>query len=451
MAFNSFIQLFTPKDRVFYSLFEEVADGVAKMGKLMKEVVGEPDFDKRAAIISQVEDQEHVNDDLTHRIFTELGRNFITPFDREDIHYLASSLDDICDYIYATCKKINFYKVNPNDTGIQKMADLIDQGAVQIQIAIRELRNMRDMRKITDALVKVNSIENQADDIFDLSIDRLFETEPDAKEVIKKREIYQVMEIVTDKCEVPQTSSSPLSLNMRDKQLQGFYARYCSPKLHYDFSGSHYYPGPYFDYINGFHDAANSIATIVSTKVLTPFQAVLWAALFNFAAFFISRYIVGEFKIGNTIASSVNKDFINLEVIFSGLIAAICWNLLTWWFGIPLQLLPYPAGGIYGCRPGPCGCLEQAWRRRDQLCQGDTHLPVHFPGALYRDGNCFYHHYPDPEYLPPGQPLPGRQMVQAIAIGVFGPAEPGTWRQRRPESHGDHRRRHDLVCQIPGP
>ena len=171
------------------------------MGKLMKEVVAEPDFDKRAAIISQVEDQEHVNDDLTHRIFTELGRNFITPFDREDIHYLASALDDICDYIYSATKKINFYRVNPNDTGIQKMADLIDLGATQIQIAVKELRNMRDMRKITDALVKVNSIENQADDIFDLSIERLFETEPDAKEVIKKREIYQVMEIVTDKCE----------------------------------------------------------------------------------------------------------------------------------------------------------------------------------------------------------------------------------------------------------
>lgn len=201
MGFNSIIQLFTPKDRVFYSLFEEVAEGVGRMGKLIKEVVAEPDFDRRAAIISQVEDQEHVNDDLTHRVFTELGRNFITPFDREDIHYLASSLDDICDYIYATTKKINFYKVNPNDTGIQKMADLIEQGTAQIRIAVRELRNMQDMRKITDALVKVNSIENQADDIFDLSIERLFETEPDAKEVIKKREIYQVMEIVTDKCE----------------------------------------------------------------------------------------------------------------------------------------------------------------------------------------------------------------------------------------------------------
>ena len=195
------MKIFMPKDRVFYSLFEEVADGVSIMGKMMKELVSETDYDKRATITKRIEDQEHVNDDLTHRIFTELGRNFITPFDREDIHYLATSLDDICDYIYATAKKINIQKVNPNDTGIKKMAELIDQGAEQIKIAVKELRNMKNMRNITDALVKVNSIENQADDIFDMSIERLFETEPDAKEVIKKREIYQVMEIVTDKCE----------------------------------------------------------------------------------------------------------------------------------------------------------------------------------------------------------------------------------------------------------
>jgi uncharacterized protein Yka (UPF0111/DUF47 family) len=201
MGLNSIMKIFTPKDRVFYTLFEQVADTMSKMGRVLKEVVKEPDFDKRAGLISQIEDLEHVNDDFTHQIFTELGRNFITPFDREDIHYLATSLDDVCDYIFATAKKINFYKVNPNDQGIQKMADLIEQGSEQIRTAVHELRNMRDMRKITEALVKVNSIENQADDIFDLSIERLFETEPDAKEVIKKREIYQVMEIVTDKCE----------------------------------------------------------------------------------------------------------------------------------------------------------------------------------------------------------------------------------------------------------
>lgn len=114
-----------------------------------------------------------------------------------------------------------------------------------------------------------------------------------------------------------------------------------------------------FDYINGFHDAANSIATIVSTKVLTPFQAVLWAALFNFAAFFISRYIIGEFKIGNTIASSVNPGFINLEVIFSGLIAAICWNLLTWWFGIPSSSSHTLLGGFMGAALAHAGALSR--------------------------------------------------------------------------------------------
>ena len=81
------------------------------------------------------------------------------------------------------------------------MAELIEQATEQVSLAVKELRQLKDMRKITDALVKVNSIENQADDIFDMSIDRLFSSEPDAKEVIKKREIYQVMEMVTDKCE----------------------------------------------------------------------------------------------------------------------------------------------------------------------------------------------------------------------------------------------------------
>ena len=201
MATNSFLKIFMPKNKVFFELFEKVADNVAKMGVILKDIVAEPDFDKRASLISQVEDLEHANDELTHSVFTELGRNFITPFDREDIHLLATALDDVADYIYASAKKINFYRVNPNDIGMQKMAELIEQGANHVRTAVVELRDMKNMRNITEALVKINSIENQADDIFDMSIERLFATEPDAKEVIKKREIYQVMEIATDKCE----------------------------------------------------------------------------------------------------------------------------------------------------------------------------------------------------------------------------------------------------------
>ena len=201
MALNSILKIFLPKDKIFFHLFENVGETVIQMATKLKQVVYEKEFEKRAMIIREIEDLEHVNDDYTHRIFTELGRNFITPFDREDIHYLATSLDDICDYIYASAKKINFYKVNPDDIGFQKMAELILNSCTEVQKAVGELRDMKNLRKITDAMVAINSIENQADDIFDTSIEKLFETEPDAKEVIKKREIYQVMEIVTDKCE----------------------------------------------------------------------------------------------------------------------------------------------------------------------------------------------------------------------------------------------------------
>ena len=99
-----------------------------------------------------------------------------------------------------------------------------------------------------------------------------------------------------------------------------------------------------FDYTNGFHDAANSIATIVSTKVLTPFQAVLWAAAFNFIVFFF----VKEHNVAKTVSKIVNEHFVTIPVLLSGLIAAISWNLITWWFGIPSSSSHTLIGGFAG-------------------------------------------------------------------------------------------------------
>src|SRR6202000_2300780 len=99
-----------------------------------------------------------------------------------------------------------------------------------------------------------------------------------------------------------------------------------------------------FDYTNGFHDAANSIATIVSTKVLTPFQAVLWAAAFNFLAYFV----VKDHKVANTVSKIVNEHFVTIHVILAGLVAAITWNLTTWWFGIPSSSSHTLIGGFAG-------------------------------------------------------------------------------------------------------
>ena len=103
-----------------------------------------------------------------------------------------------------------------------------------------------------------------------------------------------------------------------------------------------------FDYINGFHDAANSIATIVSTKVLTPFQAVIWAAFFNFVAFFIAKCIIGGFGIANTVSKTVVESYITLPIILAGVIAAIVWNLFTWWKGIPSSSSHTLIGGFAG-------------------------------------------------------------------------------------------------------
>jgi PiT family inorganic phosphate transporter len=99
-----------------------------------------------------------------------------------------------------------------------------------------------------------------------------------------------------------------------------------------------------FDFINGFHDAANSIATIVSTKVLSPFQAVLWAATFNFLAYFYFT----DHKVANTVAKTVVENYITMHVILAGLLAAITWNLFTWWFGIPSSSSHTLIGGFAG-------------------------------------------------------------------------------------------------------
>ena len=201
MGLNNLRAVFLPKDKVFYTLFEKVAITVVEMGDLLSQVVNEPDYNQRSSLIAKLEQLEHRNDEYTHQIFQELGKNFITPFDREDIHYLAIALDDICDYIYASGKKINFYKVNPDDSGMRKMAEIIRLGCAEVKTAVFELRNMKNVKIMSEAIIKVNSLENQADDVFDMCIERLFDMETDVKELIKKREIYQVLEIVTDKFE----------------------------------------------------------------------------------------------------------------------------------------------------------------------------------------------------------------------------------------------------------
>jgi len=201
MSFNTLLKNFLPKDKVFYTLFEQVVANLIEMSNRFKAAMKEPDENKRAETLRSLKALEHKNDDFTHQVFIELGQNFITPFDREDIHSLAMALDDVADYIDAASKKMINYQVKQPDEFMKNMAVVIHHSIKALSRAVHELRNMKKLKEITEACVLINSFENQADELLDNGLIRLFSECKDAIELIKLKEIYQDMEIITDKCE----------------------------------------------------------------------------------------------------------------------------------------------------------------------------------------------------------------------------------------------------------
>jgi len=201
MSLNSIFQYFVPKDRKFFPLFEQASENLIKLSEALYEAVHTSDEAKKDELIKHIEDLEHRGDDITHQIFLELGKNFITPFDREDIHALASAIDDIADYIHGSAARMQLYKVTVMTDPIRKLAELLVQGCADVNKAVGELKNLKNIRIITDSCVRINSVENQADYVFDRAVADLFEYEPDAKVIIKYKEILSALETATDKCE----------------------------------------------------------------------------------------------------------------------------------------------------------------------------------------------------------------------------------------------------------
>ncbi len=152
-------------------------------------------------MLRKLEEMEHKNDETTHQIFIELGSNFITPLDREDIHYLATSLDDIADYIWGAAKRIVNYQIDDKNNTIQEFAEIICKSINAINTSIYGLRGMKNLRDITASCVIVNSLENDADNLLDSAMLNLFSSNISAVELIKQKDIFQMLEVVTDKCE----------------------------------------------------------------------------------------------------------------------------------------------------------------------------------------------------------------------------------------------------------
>lgn len=201
MSLNTIFQYFVPKDRKFFPLFEHASSNLVKLGEKLVEAVNSGDMVRRKELFKDISNLEHVGDEITHQIFLELGKNFITPFDREDIHRLASAIDDVADYIHGSANRMLLYNVEVITLPIKELADLILQAVTDLDKAIRELRNLKNIRAIADSCVRINSIENQADDVFDKAVGQLFDYEKDAIVVIKYKEVLFGLETATDKCE----------------------------------------------------------------------------------------------------------------------------------------------------------------------------------------------------------------------------------------------------------
>jgi uncharacterized protein len=201
MFLEAFFRIFKPKDRVFFYHFEASAANVLKMSDDLILLMNTEPGSQRNAILERLELMERANDDLTHTIFTELARNFITPIDREDIHTLATTLDDVADFILASAKNIELFHIEKPDETCKELARLVNEGARIVQMAVQSLRQMHKISTNNQFVVDVNSMENEADSVYDKAIEQLFANEKDAIRLIKMRDTYSTLELATDKCE----------------------------------------------------------------------------------------------------------------------------------------------------------------------------------------------------------------------------------------------------------
>ena len=187
---------FIPRQAQFFEMFSEIVDNLTNGARLLKGILQDmKDVDSR---VEQLKTIEHRGDEMTHDILTKLNQTFITPFDREDIHKLASSLDDVLDYVYAAGERLVMYKITEFTPSAPQLADVVVRQGEQLCSAISHLEKKNN---VLQYCVEINRLENEADRIVRSALEQLFETEANPITLIKKKELYEVLETASDKAE----------------------------------------------------------------------------------------------------------------------------------------------------------------------------------------------------------------------------------------------------------
>ena len=187
-----------PQDKAFFDLFDEMARTVVAAADLLVEFV--ENFENVKEQCHRMKQIEHQGDDISHQIYEQLNRTFITPLEPEEISRLASALDDILDYIDGTAQQMYSYGITETDDSMVQLAKLIQLSVVEIEKAVTGIRSIKDPGLIEERCIEVNRLENIADNVLGHAIMDLFKTN-DAITIIKLKDIYENLEMATDKCE----------------------------------------------------------------------------------------------------------------------------------------------------------------------------------------------------------------------------------------------------------
>ncbi len=191
--------IFIPKDQKFFDHFEELADAIEKGSRLFLDILN--NFEHSEAKLSTLKEIEHEADRITHIVFAKLHKTFITPLDREDIHALANKMDSILDIIEGAAVRMYLYAMKKPSKELIELALILDNAIGVVKRVVYALRHRKNSNIIIDACVEIHSIENQGDYLLHQCIARLFQNEKDPFELIKTKEIYELVEEAIDTCE----------------------------------------------------------------------------------------------------------------------------------------------------------------------------------------------------------------------------------------------------------
>jgi predicted phosphate transport protein (TIGR00153 family) len=199
MNANSIFQFLIPKDKKFFPLFEEASKNLILIASELHGAVNLP-LKEREVIFQKIADLAQKIEDITRLTNLEVSKNFITPFDREDIHSLITAIDNVAGNLNGAASRMKLYQVDKITKSIRKLTEINLEACQNIDMAVRELRSFKKIKNITDACARINKLENKSDNVYDKAVAELFENETDAKNIIKYKEVLSVLESATDKC-----------------------------------------------------------------------------------------------------------------------------------------------------------------------------------------------------------------------------------------------------------